>query len=243
MVRPQAVRLLEVAPWLGEGIAETELEAIGRQLVVARTAFSPGPWKWPGRNPRIGFLILRGRVARGLHLDNAASHGVEILGEGDLLRPWTFRGADASVPSNAEWTVMARLDTAVLDATFYRAMARWPQLAINLLDASLERSRTLSYFLAARQASRLEARILLTLWHLADRWGHVTPAGTVLELPKLTHETIARMVAARRPSVTTGIRRLRELGLVESGSGGRWILHGDPVEALHTIRDQVAEPA
>jgi Mn-dependent DtxR family transcriptional regulator len=63
----------------------------------------------------------------------------------------------------------------------------------------------------------------------------------VLELPNLTHEMIARMVAARRPSVTTAIRRLRELGVVEVQTRGHWILRGDPVEALAAITEQLPE--
>ena len=236
MVRTDQIELLDAAPWLAEGLDGADLEEARRQLVVARATFEPGPWSWPGsRDPEIGFLILRGRIARGLHLDDAPAHGVELLGEGDLMRPWTFHGETASIPSAADWTVMSRLEVALLDKGFVRAMSRWPRLAINLIDLSVERARTLSYFLSARQVARLEARILLTLWHLADRWGRVTSDGVVIELPKLTHELIARMVAARRPSVTTGLRHLRELGLVKAEAGGRWLLCGDPIEALQTV--------
>jgi hypothetical protein len=243
VVRPKVVKLLEVAPWLGEGLEAEELELARSQLTVACASFPPGPWRWPGRNPEVGFLILHGRIARGLHLEDAPAHGIELLGEGDLMRPWGFRGATESLPSRMDWKVMARLDLAVLDTTFVRAMSRWPGLGVNLLETAVERTRTLSYFLAARQVSRLETRILLTLWQLADRWGHVTADGVVVDLPKLTHEDIARMVAARRPSVTTGIRQLRELGLLEVKPGGRWILRGDPVESLRTVRDRIGEPS
>lgn len=242
MTQLNPVALLEAAPWLGEGMAEDQLAIARRHLIVARAAFQPGPWEWDRPRPEIGFLVLRGRIARGLRLGDGPAHGIEILGEGDLLRPWTFRGETASVPSTADWTVMARIEVAVLDSKFVRAMSHWPQIVINLLDLSIERTRTLAYLLAARQVSHLEDRILLTLWQLADRWGHVTPDGVVLELPKLTHEIIARMIAARRPSVTTGIRHLRELGLVETKPGGKWLLRGDPITALHTVRHRVEKP-
>ncbi len=242
MLRLRPIPLLEAAPWIGEGLEPEEFESARRHLIVARVALSPGPWEWSGPDPDVGFLILRGRIARGLRLEDAPAHGVEILGEGDLMRPWTFRGETGSIPSTADWTVMTRMEVAILDANFLRAVGHWPALAINMLDLAVERTRTLAFFLTARQVSRLEARILLTFWHLADRWGHVTPEGVTLELPKLTHEMIARMVAARRPSVTTGIRQLRELGLVEARPGGRWLLRGDPVEALRTIRERLDAP-
>jgi CRP-like cAMP-binding protein len=234
--------LLELAPWLGAALSEEDFEVVKRHLVVARQEVPVGTWG-EAPEPAVGLLILRGRIARNLCVDDVPAHGIEILGEGDLLRPWTFRGETASVPSRVEWTVMATLEVAVLDANYLAAISHWPALATSLLDLSIERTRTLAYFLTARQVSRLEGRVLLTLWHLADRWGRVTPEGVVLTLPKLTHEMIARMVAARRPSVTSGIRRLRELGLVEVQAGGTWVLHGDPIESLHKVANHVDEPA
>jgi hypothetical protein len=236
------MRLLEEAPWLGEGLGEEALATARSEVVVPSSVHDSGAWRWSGPEPSIGLLIIGGRIARSLHVEDANAHGLEILGDGDLMRPWTFRGESLSIPSTADWMVMAELRLAVLDLAFVRATMRWPRISINLLDSAVERTRTLSYFLTARQVSRLEARILLTLWHLADRWGHISPEGVVLELPKLTHEMIARMVAARRPSVTTGIRRLRELGVIDVRSRGRWLLRGDPVEALHLLNRRLPEP-
>ncbi len=183
----------------------------------------------------MGLLILEGRIARGVQLDDAPGHGVEMLGGGDVLKPWSYEGHSSSLPANEDWVVLQRLELAVLDVAFVRATLKWPRISINLLDSVIERARSLSYLLTARQAPRLEARILLTLWHLADRWGRVTADGVIVDLPKLTHEMIANMIAARRPSVTTGLRNLRELGLVEVQSRGRWLLRGDPGTALATI--------
>ncbi len=241
-VEVESVKLLGAAPWLAEGIAAEELAAAERALVVPGASFAPGPWSWEGPRPAAGLLILSGRMARVLEVDEPPARGLELIGDGDLLRPWRFRGATLSIPSRVEWQALSELRVAELDLAFVRAARRWPRLWINLLDSAVERSRTLSYFLAARRASRVELRILLTLWHLADRWGQVNRDGVVLELPKLTHEMIAAIVAARRPSVTTGIRRLRELGVLEVRSRGRWVLLGDPVESLRRVRAGVPEP-
>jgi hypothetical protein len=242
MEKGGGIRLIEEAPWLGEGLREEDLEQARRELVVPVQSEDLGSWTWRTQPPAVGLLIIDGRIARGLHIDDAPAHGIEVLGDGDLMRPWTFRGGLASVPSRVDWVVMAELRLAVLDLAFVRGALRWPRIWINLLDSSVERTRTLSYFLTARQVIRLEARILLTLWHLADRWGRVTPEGVTLELPRLTHEMIARMVSARRPSVTTGIRRLREMGVLEVRSRGRWLLIGDPIESLHLVNDRIPEP-
>ena len=242
MIELAPASLLEVAPWMGEGLQSQERGAVARSLVIPRVAVDPGPWIWSGGPLEVGLLIVAGRVAHGLHVEDARAHGIEILGEGDLLRPWTFRGPSASVPSTVDWTVMARMECALLDHEFVAACKHWPSLMIKVLDLAVERSRTFSYFLTARQVSRLEGRILLTLWHLADRWGHVSADGVVLDLPRLTHEMIARMIAARRPSVTTGIRHLRELGVLET-DGGRWLLRGDPIAALRLVESHPAPPS
>lgn len=247
-----AIRLLEAAPWLGHGLAAESLSQARDSVVVPRSSHEVGTWEWIGPPAAVGLLILDGRIVRGLQVEGAPGHGVEMLGAGDLLKPWSYEGRSASLPTNEDWTVLTRLELAVLDVAYVRATLRWPRIGINLLDSVIERARSLSYLLTARQAPRLEARILLTLWHLADRWGHVTTEGVVLDLPKLTHEMIANMVAARRPSVTTGIRHLRDLGLVEVQSRGRWLLRGEPGPALdlvvHSLPDapsdgEATEPA
>jgi CRP-like cAMP-binding protein len=85
----------------------------------------------------------------------------------------------------------------------------------------------------------VEARLLLILWYYADRWGRVTREGVVLPL-RMTHSMLARIVGARRPSVSTALGRLAERGLVERGSGGDWILHGSPPRDIDELRDEAA---
>jgi CRP/FNR family cyclic AMP-dependent transcriptional regulator len=90
-----------------------------------------------------------------------------------------------------------------------------------------DRTRSLAFHLAVTQVTRVGERLLVVLWHLADRWGRVTPEGVALALP-LTHETLGRIVGARRPAVTTALRELTQRGLVTRGAGRSWLLHGDP---------------
>lgn len=236
------VQLLTEVPWLCEGLAPSDAEQAKRSLLVATSHHEPGPWRHSGPKPAVGLLILGGRMARGLRVDDASAHGLELLGEGDLIRDWTFDGGVGSIPSRADWEALTPVEFAILDLAYVRATMRWPRIGINLLDSVVERARVLSYFLTVRQVARLEARLLATLWALADRWGHVSAKGVVVDLPRLTHDMLARMVAARRPSVTTGIRHLRELGLLETESDGRWILHGDPVAAMQEIRARLPDP-
>jgi len=50
-------------------------------------------------------------------------------------------------------------------------------------------------------------------WHLAERWGRVGRDGVTITLP-LTHELLAKLVGAARPSVTTALGDLAARGLL-----------------------------
>jgi CRP-like cAMP-binding protein len=72
----------------------------------------------------------------------------------------------------------------------------------------------------------VDVRLHMLFWHLADRWGHERPEGTTVPLP-LTHDVLAHLVGARRPTVSTALARLANEGLVRRHKG-RWLLAGDP---------------
>lgn len=229
------VRLLDAAPWLSEEMAEGESKLASSRIVVRRLSVPPGPWTWDPPYPKIGYLVLGGLLARGLHINGSTALGLDLVGERDLMQPWNFAPESRSIPVEIDWTVLAPLELAVLDDAFEDAIRLWPTLALNLMRTLSERVWSASSLLAARHIGRLDGRILATLWMLADRWGRVGVEGVTIVLPQLTHEMLARVVAARRPSVTTSLGKLRRLGLVEQRSGGIWVLTGDPVEALQQV--------
>jgi hypothetical protein len=77
--------------------------------------------------------------------------------------------------------------------------------------------------------TRVDDRLLALLWCLAERWGRVVPGGVLVNL-RLPHRTLAGMVGARRPSVTTALGQLIARGDIERRPDGGWILHGQPPE-------------
>jgi CRP-like cAMP-binding protein len=77
---------------------------------------------------------------------------------------------------------------------------------------------------------KLEERLQLLMWELADRYGRVHPDGVHVDVP-LTHELISQLAGARRPSVSSALARLQQMGSIERGGLG-WILHGDPPARL-----------
>jgi hypothetical protein len=77
--------------------------------------------------------------------------------------------------------------------------------------------------------TRVDDRLLALLWCLAERWGRVVPDGVLVNL-RLPHRTLAGMVGARRPSVTTALGQLIARNAIERRVDGGWILHGPPPE-------------
>jgi CRP/FNR family transcriptional regulator, cyclic AMP receptor protein len=60
---------------------------------------------------------------------------------------------------------------------------------------------------------------VLTLWHLADRWGNLTPAGIVLAL---SHDLLEQLTAARRSTATVALTALEHAETVKRLPDGSW---------------------
>ena len=215
---------------LGAQLPPDELTSATQHLVAAELRLTEGPWEAQhvlGTAPGdLGFLVLDGLLSRDVHVGR---HGcAELLGAGDVLRPWDGdEGTGAPVRHESAWRVLHPSRLAVLDARFAALASRFPPVLAELMSRTLRRSRHLAVLLAISGMPRLDARLLAALWHLADRWGHVGPDGTLLPL-RLTHETLADLVSAQRPSVTTALRTLEQRGALKRNGGGGWLLLGDP---------------
>lgn len=232
------VEVLRIDPGLGEALPATarpHAQAAARARAIAVPA---GRWDVPLAPDRfrgwLGLLVLEGLLAR--HVEIEAMGWTELLGPGDLLQPWTHVNETAStLPAEARYEVVEPARMAVLDRDFALRIAPWPEISAALLARAIERTRWLTYHLAAGQPARIDERVWMALWHLADRFGHVTPRGVELVLSGLTHEVLAVMLGARRPTVSAALRRLAELGLITQERRGAWLLHGDPREGLERI--------
>ena len=141
------------------------------------------------------------------------------------MRPWQAQGAPAALSYTTRWRVLEPVVVAMLDGGVARRFARYPELTGRLVARTLERSRTLAVNMAIVQQPRVQVRVYLLLWHLADRWGCAGSEGTVLPL-RLTHDVLADLVAARRPTVSKALSQLAKAGLVRPDSPG-WLLLGE----------------
>jgi CRP/FNR family cyclic AMP-dependent transcriptional regulator len=173
-----------------------------------------------------GLLVLSGALCR--RVVHSERFGAELVGAGDLLRPWDLVEEWSSIPTDSEWTVIEPVRVAVLDLRFARRASPYPEIAVALMRRALTRTRHLAVLIAIAGQRRVETRLNMLFWHLADRFGRVRGDWVDVPLP-LTHALLAELVAARRPSVTTALARLSEQGVLRRDERG-WRLRG-PVPA------------
>ena len=161
----------------------------------------------------------------------AGRTATELLGEGDVVQPWLAHRDEGLVRYRVAWHVLMPVRLGVLDDDFGRSLARWPQVMSTLLERAVRRTHRMSIHEALLQLSPVETRLLVLFWHLAERWGHVTPAGIALRL-RLPHALLGQLVGCRRASVTTALQHIYSTGALERRSDGTWLLRGDPPDEL-----------
>ena len=225
------VHVLQEDPGLAAALDPREFAVASQHLVAAELRLPRGPWEPGGplgsHAADLGLLLLEGFLVRETSVGRHTS--AELLGAGDVLRPWdhSHEGDDeAPVTLQCAWRVLEPARLAVLDARFSALAGRLPTVTAELMSRSLRRSRLLGLLRSLSAMPRLDARLLTLLWHLADRWGSVGPDGTLVPVP-LTHATLAQLVAAQRPSVTSALRTLERCRAVHRVEDG-WLLLGDP---------------
>lgn len=222
------IRVFEYDPELLEDL-DGPLAMHLRQRVAARRVWAdPGIWE-PTFTPdelvgHLGLLIIDGLLIRTVTLGGRECS--EVVGPGDLIRPWDA-DAPVSVESGCRWRALQPTTFAVLDRSFAVTVARWPTITSQLLARSTRRCRMLVYQATIAHVRHAETRITLALWHLADRWGKVTPDGVRVPVP-LTHQLLAQLTCLQRPTVSAAIGHLTEAGKISRHRDGGWLLHGEP---------------
>lgn len=235
------INLLEADPDLTAGMPPEEVEAARPHAMVRAVHLERGSWEpelpnGESRSPAVGLLVLDGLLSRDVGLGPRST--TELLGTGDLLRPWDQDANVGPLPLHARWTVLEPTVLAVLDRRFAAIAGRWPALFDAITSRAMRRSRQLVAQLVVNQVIRIDHRLLFVLWSLAERWGRVTPDGVVLTIP-LTHATLARLVGARRPSVTTALGQLARDELVVRTEQG-FLLQGSPDDVMGHVERMAA---
>jgi CRP-like cAMP-binding protein len=227
------VRLLDVDPDLGAGLDSTTLEQAAHFLRLPAVALQPGPWQ-PSvlleqagvQGPVIGCVVVTGLVTRDVALgDRICTH---------LYGPRDFVSLNclelASLPFDVGFGALTDAEVVLLDDRFLAGGQRWPRVIGRMFDTATSQIGRQSADQAISQLPRVEDRLLALFWHLADRWGTRQKDGIAVGLP-LTHEALGRLIGARRPTVSLGLRQLADEGALRR-DGDTWLLSAASLSAV-----------
>lgn len=242
------VALLDVDPDLATAIPRDRAAALRSELTtpvyrVARGVLPEPPERIPGA-PHFGYLVLKGLLIREVAVCGRPI--AELIGPNDLIRPWPPDDDDVLLPRMVRWTVLEQALLAELGASFAGRVSGRPEVVETLLARGVARAQALALQRSIASHVRVDVRVLAFLWHVAERFGVVTPGAVRINLP-LTHSVLARLVGARRPTVTTALQRLIQLGYL-SRDGRAFVLNGDAgavaeLESRSPSRDFALRPA
>lgn len=237
------VRLLDAEPSLARGIERSVLDDAREKLVAEVRRVDPGEWEDAHRAPPsplfIGYLILEGAFTREITVSSRPS--LELLGPGDLIRPWVVPRALDVMHVTDEWSLISIGHVAVIGAEFHEQAMGFPTILTVLMDRVVARARWLGFQVALSQLTRIDHRLLLTFRYVAERWGVKEPRGTRIPI-RLSHRNLAAMIGARRPKVSSALTALAGKGLIEQAADGTWTFFAadvDPMAVLAGIDDPV----
>jgi CRP/FNR family cyclic AMP-dependent transcriptional regulator len=237
MAGAPTISIVDADPDLADLLDERNLERARREAVTRVNRLSPGEWDAAAAHEPAehhhGFLVVDGLLSR--TVDVLGRRCVELVGHGDVMRPWRWDDEGSHVRAEIGWTALEPTRLAVLDHAFVQRIVPWPQLGLELFNRGTRRAHHLAVALAIAHHQRVDDRLLLTLWHLAERWGRVHTDGIVVPLP-LGHQRLADLVGAQRQSVTSALGGLTRDGSISRRDDGNWVLHGNPPADLRHHR-------
>lgn len=227
------IRVLDADPDLADALDEHEVEEARHSLVAPVITLDEGDWSprhaIPAKKGHLGVLVTDGILCREVVVGDSVC--AELVGPGDLLRPWDGVGAGALVSCDVRWHVLEEAQLAILSRRFATVAARWPALTSALVARAVSRSNALALSATISCTTGLETRLLMLFWHMADRWGRVRRDGVLVPV-QMTHELIARLIGARRPSVSTALKRLERDAQITRLNGTGWLLGGAPPKSV-----------
>jgi CRP/FNR family cyclic AMP-dependent transcriptional regulator len=230
---PARVSLLELDPDIGALLEERRRTAARAELLVRVLRLARGNWTGGGlvtANPgHVGLLVVDGAIAREVVVADSIS--TELLGSGDLIRPWSPARMVPLLREHVRWQVLAEARLAVLDRAFGVALSRYPEVNSMLLDRLNGRAERLATTKAIAQLNSVDRRLLALFWHFAEDWGRMTSEGIVIPLT-LSHRLLGELVGARRPTVSTALATLSRDGRLARRSDDSWLLADAPDATL-----------
>jgi len=216
-------------------VEERGWELVWRACQGQTIRVGQGAWDLPARvgdrDDLVGWVVMKGLLCREVGLHDR--YLLEILGPGDVVQPTAVPDPPA-LGGPLRLTAAIQTTLMVLGLPFIRTSARWPSV-LAVVNRRLESQRQrLAIQAVIAHFPRAEHRLLLQMWHLADRWGRATPEGTVLTLP-LTHDLLGHLAAARRSTSTLALSALEADRIIRRLDDGCWLLTPKAAEQVDTL--------
>jgi CRP-like cAMP-binding protein len=222
---PRPVHILRADPSLGESLDPRRFAEAQERLVTASALLEPSTrdaaWVADSHQPDDTLLVVAGLMLRRVVIGGRPRS--ELLGPGDIVRPWESETRGLPAEASVRWRVATPTRLAFLDEQLFVAAGAWPEVLQALVARAARRAQSLAVVLSLSSVPRVEERLSLLFWHLANRFGKVTPEGVRLSLP-LTHELLAELAGAQRPTVTSALAQLADSRTVVRDPDGDWVL-------------------
>ena len=166
-----------------------------------------------------GLLLLDGLITAQLEMGRAQV--ACLLGADDLIRPWEMD--DLTLTRHSRWEALTRTTVLPVAGELGERAARNPEIVQKLLSRAARTSHWLLAMSLILSAPSIEERLLLLFALYGERWGKVTPRGVRVDLP-LTHQLLANLCGARRPTVSLALQSLSKQGFLARVSRDSWLL-------------------
>src|SRR5919199_3534070 len=146
----ETISIVDAEPDLADLLDEDGAQRARREARTQVQRLSPGHWDAAAAlDPAIhhrGFLIIDGLLSR--TVDVLGRHCVELVGHGDVMRPWSWDEEGSHVKAEIGWAVLEDARLAVLDHQLVQRMVPWPQLGLELFSRGTRRAHNLAVALA-----------------------------------------------------------------------------------------------
>ena len=212
--------LLDMDPDLGRLLTAEGLAAARHDITVGVHRVAPGPWglKEPSSSSthHLGLLVLGGVIACDVALENVIS--TELVGAGDVVRPWSIDGPERMLAAHEDWMVLAECRVAMLDQRAAAALARYPEIYCALIERVDLRARRLARTQAIAQLTRVDRRVLAVMRLLAERWGRMTADGVLIPL-NISHRLLGQVDRRASPDGVDRGQRAHARGVHRTSTG------------------------
>jgi len=241
--RVRSLPLLDLDPDLGRMLSPDRRTEAASGLIVSTQNLREGVLdlaRLRAPSPsHIGVLIVDGVIAQEVLLGDTVS--TELLGSGDVIRPWTSEEPVELLEAESRWTVLSEVSAALLDRRFAVELCSYPEVYSGIIDRLSQRSARLATTKAISQMKRVDRRLIALFWQLAERWGRMTAQGVRIPL-RLSHRLLGQLVGARRPTISSALAELVRAGELVRPPDGTWLLPGDPVVLPAKRAERLIEP-